>query len=144
MLYLKIMKALHPDNKPIRTERDDRLLLEAKEAFETGNLKKLREIVEMIEDDDVEGRFENTPEGIEELRKLLQQLTEQKDALVKSIARIKSSFPYNMKLFLANPEAVAARQKELQEIIDSCKNTIGVLNQRIEQLQKEMDMIAGN
>ncbi len=144
MLYLKVMKALHPDNKPDRTERDDQLLLEAKEAFETGNLKKLREIAEMIEDDDVENRFADNPEGIEELRRLLQQLIEQKAALEKSIERIKSSFPYNMKQFLADNEAVAARQKELKGIIDSCKNTIDVLNQRIEQLQKEMDMVAGD
>ncbi|WP_022770156.1 hypothetical protein [Butyrivibrio sp. NC2007] len=144
MLYLKIMKALHPDNKPIRTEKDDQLLLEAKEAFETGNLKRLREIAEMIEDDDIEGRFNDSPEGIEELRRLLQQLIEQKDTLVKSIAHIKNSFPYNMKLFLSDPDAVAAKQEELKGIIESCKNTIAVLNERIELLQKEMDAIGDN
>ena len=117
---------------------------EAKEAFETGNLKRLREIAEMIEDDDIEGRFNDSPEGIEELRRLLQQLIEQKDALVKSIDHIKNSFPYNMKLFLSDPDAVAARQEELKGIIESCKNTIGVLNERIELLQKEMDTIGGN
>lgn len=139
MLYLKIMKALHPDNKPDRTARDDELLLEAKEAFETGNLKRLREIAEMIEDEDVESRFNDSPEGIEELRRLLQQLLDQKDVLVKSITRIKSSFPYNMKSFLSDADAVAKRQEELKGIIENCKNTIGVLNERIELLQKEMD-----
>jgi hypothetical protein len=53
--------------------------------------------------------------------------------------RIKSSFPYNMKEFLVDKEAVAARQEELRSIIESCKNTISVLNERIELLQKEMD-----
>ena len=144
MLYIKIVKALHPDNKPDRTARDDELFLEAKEAFETGNLKRLREIAEMIDDEDIEGRFHDTPEDIEELKKLLKQLTEQKNALVRSIDRIKSSFPYNMKEFLADKEAVSARQEELKGIIESCKNTISVLNERIELLQKEMDTMGSN
>ncbi len=138
MLYLKIMKTLHPDNKKDRTPRDDELLLKAKEAFESGDLKTLREIAEMIDEDDIEGRFQNTPADIEELKILYQQLTEQKASLENSIARIKSSFPYNMKEFLKDKDAVAARQEELKEIIESCKNTISALNERIALLEKEM------
>ena len=137
-LYLKILKALHPDNKKDRTEKDDELLREAIKAYESGDLERLREIAEMIDDEDVESRFQNTPEDIEELKRLLKQLSEQRADLQNSINRIKGSFPYTLKEFLADETAVAARQEELRKIIESCRNTISALNERIALLQKEM------
>ncbi len=137
-LYLKILKALHPDNKKDRTEKDDELLREGIKAYESGNLERLREIAEMIEDEDIESRFQNNPEDIEELKRLLKQLSQQRTDLQTSIIRIMGSFPYNLKEFLADETAVAARQEELNKIIESCRNTISALNERIALLQKEM------
>ncbi|MCR5404472.1 MAG: hypothetical protein K6E91_11745 [Butyrivibrio sp.] len=137
-LYLKILKALHPDNKKDRTQKDDELLRDAIKAYESGDLERLREIAETIEDEVVEARFQNSPEDIEELKRLLKQLSDQRYDLQNSICRIKISFPYNMKEFLEDEAAVAARQEELKSIIESCRNTISVLNERIALLQKEM------
>ncbi len=138
-LYRKIVKALHPDNKKDRTEKDDELLMEAKKAFEEGNIERLRQIVEMIDDEDIEKRFGNTPDDIEELKGLKQRLKDRMIVLENEIKHIKNSFPYNEKEFLADDEAVAARQSELNMIIESCKNTIAALKERIALLQKQME-----
>ena len=138
-LYRKIVKVLHPDNKKNRTPKDDELLMVAKKAFEEGNLERLRQIAEMIEDEDIEKRFKDTPEDIEALKNLKTRLQTRLMYLQREVKRIKNSFPYNEKDFLANEEAVAAKQEELRKIIDSCKNTIAALQERIALLQKQMD-----
>lgn len=138
-LYRKIVKALHPDNKKNRTEKDDELMMEAKKAFEEGNLEKLRQIAELIDDEDIEKKFGNTPEDIEELKELKQRLKVRLMFLEREVHRIKNSFPYSEKEFLADDEAVSARQSELNMIIESCKNTIAALKERIALLQKQME-----
>ena len=138
-LYRKIVKALHPDNKKNRTEKDDELMMEAKKAFEEGNLEKLRQIAELIDDEDIEKKFGNTPEDIEELKELKQRLKVRLMFLEREVHRIKNSFPYSEKEFLADDEAVTARQSELNMIIESCKNTIAALKERIALLQKQME-----
>ncbi len=138
-LYRKIVKALHPDNKKNRSQKDDELLMEAKVAFEEGNIERLRQIAEMIEDEDLEKRFKDKPEDIEELKQLKRKLKMQMMVLKRDIHQIKNSFPYKEKEFLADDEAVAARQDELKRIIESCKNTITALNDRIDLLQKQMN-----
>lgn len=90
-LYRKIMKALHPDNKKNRTPKDDELLLEAKKAFEAGDLERLRQIAEMIEDEDTENRFKNTPEDIEALKDLKQRLKTRLIQLEREVKHIKNS-----------------------------------------------------
>lgn len=137
-LYRKIVKALHPDNKKNRTPKDDELLMEAKKAFEEGNLERLRQIAEMIEDEDIEKRFKNTPEDIEALKNLKYRLKTRLMYLQREVQHIKNSFPYNEKDFLADDDAVAAKQEELNKIIESCKNTISALKERITLLQEQM------
>ncbi len=138
-LYRKIMKALHPDNKKNRTAKDDELLMEAKKAFEAGDLERLRQIAEMIEDEDIENRFKNTPEDIDALKNLKYRLKTRLMYLQREVQRIKNSFPYNEKDFLADDVAVAAKQEELNKIIESCKNTIAALKERIAILQEQMN-----
>lgn len=137
-LYRKIVKALHPDNKKNRTPKDDELLMEAKKAFEEGNLERLRQIAEMIEDEDIEKRFKNTPKDIEALKNLKDRLKTRLMYLQREVQHIKNSFPYNEKDFLADDVAVAAKQEELNKIIESCKNTISALKERIAILQEQM------
>lgn len=140
LLYRKIVKALHPDNKPDRTPKDDELLHQAKKAFEEGDLERLRQIAEMIDDEDIEKRFKNTPEDLMALIELRRKLKLQMMLLQRQISSIKMSFPYNQKEFLADEDAVAARQDELRKIIESCKRTIAALNERIDLLQMQMRM----
>ena len=138
-LYRRIVKALHPDNKKNRTAKDDELLMEAKKAFEEGDLERLRQIAEMIEDEDIETRFKDSPEDIKALKDLKQRLKTRLLYLEREVHHIKSSFPYNAKDFLSDEAAVAAKQDELNRIIASCENTIAALNERITLLQKEME-----
>ena len=138
-LYHKIVKALHPDMNPDITEREKALLDDAIKAYSEGDLDRLREIAELIDDADIKGRFQDTPEGIEGLKALKDQMINRKKNLQTDIDGIKNNFPYNMVDFLVDDEAVAARQDELIKIIESCKATIEALNDRIALLQKEME-----
>ncbi len=138
-LYHKIVKALHPDMNPDITDREKELLNDAIKAYSAGDLERLREIAEIIDDADISSRFPNTPEGIAGLKALKEQLIRKRAALLADIDRIKNSFPYNIVDFLADDEAVAARRDELMKIIESCKETIAALNERIALLQKEME-----
>lgn len=140
-LYHKIVKALHPDMNPDATEQEKVLLDEAIKAYADGNLDRLREIAEIIDDKDISARFKDNSEDIAELKKLREQLIKQKEGLRINIENIKNSFPYNMVDFLSDEDAVAARQQELLQIIDSCNSTIKSLNERIALLEKEMNEV---
>lgn len=140
-LYHKIVKALHPDMNPDATEQEKALLDEAIKAYADGNLERLREIAEIIDDKDISARFKDNPEDIAELKKLREQLIRQKEGLQVHIGNIKNSFPYNMVDFLSDEDAVHARQQELLQIINSCNATIDVLNERIALLEEEMNAV---
>lgn len=138
-LYRKIVKKLHPDVNPDITPQEKELLDDAIKAYAEGDLERLREIAEQIDDADVAERFENTEDGIAALKALRDQLIQQRDEIEEKINRIKGSFPYTAKEFLADDEAVAARQKELNELIQEYQKMIEALNERIERLRKELE-----
>ncbi len=138
-LYRKIVKKLHPDVNPDITPQEKELLDEAIKAYAEGNLERLREIAEQIDEADVADRFEDTEEGVAELKSLRDQLILQKEEIAVKIDRIKGSFPYTAKEFLADDEAVAARQKELNGLIQEYQKMIKTLNERIERLRKELE-----
>ena len=141
-LFRMIVKRLHPDMNPDLTEAEKQLFNDAVQAHANGDLERLREIAEMLDDTDASEKYEDTPEGIAALNELLQKLTEQMNSISSQIEYIKSQFPYTAKEFLADEEAVHKRQEELKAIIRDCLSTIEELNKRIEALNKEIDEVS--
>ena len=138
-LYRKIVKRLHPDVHPDLTEREKELFNEAVAAYEAGDLEKLKAIWEELENDtDPEERFEDKPEDLEKLREMLKNLRIKVQILTGEIARIRSEYPYTMKDFLEDEEAVEKKRAELQKQLQEIREADAKLAEFIEQVRKKV------
>ncbi|WP_029232534.1 hypothetical protein [Butyrivibrio sp. VCB2006] len=135
-LYRMIMKKLHPDANPNATEKDKALLLKAQKAYAEGDLETLREIADQLDDTDITEKYSDNPDDIAKLRELRAKLAEKVEILLAHIDEIKNSFPYTEKDFLANEDAVKARQEELAEYNRQCADKIIELQEKILELSK--------
>ena len=137
-LYRKIVKKLHPDMNPDITELEKALLQDAMDAYEKGDLERLREIAETIDDTDIAEKFKDTAEDIAMLKELWDRLLLQKKDLEYQIRQIKDSFPYNMKDMLADEAWVAERRELIRVFAEECDAEIARLNARIEELRAKL------
>ncbi len=134
-LYRKIVKALHPDMNPDETDVEKEMFNEAVDAYNKGNLSKLREIAALID----EGKIKETPysvskEDIEKLKEIIEGLKLRVEELISEIENIKNTFPYNMKEFLSNETAVSERQSELQTMLKEYEELEEELEKRFSQM----------
>jgi len=130
-IYHEIIKALHPDLNPNLTPSQLDLFNNAVNAYENGDLDTLRVIHVMISKPILSDKHENA----------MIQLAKEKERLVKaiktvkeSIEKIKSEFPYTVKELIRDPEKIAARRKELENIISQYEKAIAVYKARIEEM----------
>ena len=138
-LYRKIVKRLHPDVNPNLTEREKELFNEATDAWKTGDLEKMQAIWEELESGrDPEERFENKPEDLEKLREMLTKLRERVRRLADEISHIRSEYPYTMKEFLENEEAVETKRSELQKQLQEIRDADAKLAEFIELIKKKV------
>lgn len=130
-LYRKIVKALHPDMNPDETDAEKEMFNEAVDAYNNGNLNKLREIAALID----EGKICGTPysvsaDDIEKLKEIISGLKLRVEELEEEIETIKTSFPYTMKAFLNDELAVNERQKELTDMLIEYEKQVEDLEKR--------------
>ena len=138
-LYRMIVKRLHPDVHPDLTEREKELFNEATAAYQAGDLDKMRAIWEELESGtDPEERFENKPEDLQKLRELLKTLRARVQVLSGEIAAIGSEFPYTMKDFLENDEAVEEKRAELKKQLQEIRDADAKLAELIEQVRQKV------
>lgn len=130
-LYRNIVKALHPDLHPDISPAQIQLFQNAVSAYEHGDLDSLHIISEMVIEHDLP----------EESESAIKALLEEKDRLAKSlniinnqIAEIKSDFPYTMKDLVQNPEQIAEKKTELEELIEELKEIYDLYEARLEGL----------
>ena len=138
-LYRKIVKRLHPDVNPNLTEREKELFNEATAAYQAGDLEKMQAIWEELESGtDPEERFEDTPEDLDKLREMLAKLKARVRELSSEISHIRSEYPYTMKEFLEDEEAVEAKRSELQKQLQEIRDADAKLAEFIEQVKKKV------
>ena len=138
-LYRKIVKRLHPDVHPNQTEREKELFNEAVAAYEAGDLDRLRAIWEELENGiDPEERFENKPEDLKKMRELVRTLQLRVQMLSAEIAHIRSEFPYTMKEFLEDEEAVERKRAELEKQLREIREADAKLAEFIEQVRQKV------
>ena len=110
-LYRRIMKELHPDVNPDITPEELDLLHQAMEAYKNGDIETLRQ-----------------------LRRIRDDLAFLKESLLAEIEGIKTSFPYTLKAFLNDREAVRKKQEELRKTLAQWQEQEKVLQERLDQL----------
>ena len=138
-LYRKIVKRLHPDVHPDPTPREKELLNQAHEAYKIGDLEKTRRIwEEIVGMDPPEDRFEDSEEGRKQLRDLLKTLQLRCSSLEDEILRIRSEYPYTMKSFLDDENAVEERRRELKKQIEDVREMDRQMTEYIERLTKKI------
>lgn len=138
-LYRKIVKRLHPDVHPNPTEREKELLNQASEAYQHGDLEALQRIWDELSGADApEEQFADTPEGIEKLKELLIRLKARMTALEKEIRQIRSDYPYTLRSFLQDEQAVEQKRQRLKKQLEKTREMDRQLAEYIEQLQKQM------
>ena len=139
LLYRKIVKRLHPDVHPDPTPREKELLSQAYEAYSFGDLEKMRGIwEEIVGRDPPEDRFEDSEEGLKQLREFLNLLYLRCSSREREILRIRSEYPYIMKTFLEDENAVEERRRELKKQIGDVRETERQLAEYIVRLKRQM------
>ena len=117
----------------------EELFNEATEAWKAGDLEKMQAIWEELESGrDPEERFEDTPEDLEKLRETLAKLRERVRRLTDEISHIRGEYPYTMKEFLENEEAVEAKRSELQKQLQDIRDADAKLAEFIEAVKKKV------
>ena len=138
-LYRKIVKRLHPDVHPDPTEHEKDLLNSAMKAFQEGDLQQLERIWDELSGMDApEDMFDDTPEGREKLRELLENLKVRLRLLELEIEHIKTEFPYKLKAFLEDPVAVEEVRRGIQSKIDNVREMNRQLEAFINELKEKI------
>lgn len=137
--YRKLMKLLHPDARPDQSAGEAQLLQEVMDAYAQGDLERLRELFERVNQGPEEEEFRNSPDGIRQMKETLAALEAKYAALEAEIRGIRNSFPYTAKEFLADEEAVSARQKELADLLAEYDEQYRKLLLRYERLKEGKD-----
>ncbi len=133
MLYRKIVKALHPDINPDVSGAQIRLLDNAMQAYQNGDLNTLRIIREMLGGDSLQEEHEDAMRQLVDEKERLQSLC--KD-MRRNIAEIKSEYPYIMKEILESSEKTKQRREEIENILNQYNELILTYKTRIEEMMR--------
>ncbi len=114
-LYRKLVHRLHPDLHPEQTEWEKELFLKVQDAYEKGDLEKLRELAQQLEAGMPADAVNN--ETTEEWEERVNQLKEEIAKIREEIARILQEFPFTYRERLNNPEWIAQTQDMLRKEI---------------------------
>jgi len=130
-LYRATVKALHPDLHPDLSDAKKRLFQRAVEAYEFGDLAGLRVIAEMVGGSLA---LEDEPDIMTHLLKEKERLTKLISAVTKSIASIKSEYPYIMKSIATDPEMIKDKKNKLEAYIQELKEVQAAYTTRIAEM----------
>lgn len=137
-IYRKLIKKLHPDLNKENSEKNKNFLLQVTHAYENGDLETLRNL-ELLTDEIVEK--ENIE--INELEELKQSKAKYEiiiKELLKSIKKIKESFPYNKKEFLKSDVLVEKKKEELKSKMELYKKVYLNLENILKRLKGEANV----
>ena len=114
-LYRKLVHRLHPDLHPEQTEWEKELFLKVQDAYEKGDLERLRELAQQLEAGMPADAVNN--ETTEEWEERVNQLKEEIAKIREEIEKILQEFPFTYRERLNNPEWIAQTQDMLRKEI---------------------------
>ena len=129
-LYRKIVRKLHPDMNPDLSEEEYRLFLNAVNAYKNGDLRAIRLIYRMIEDDEEEYICSSA----DEYRQLKYQLEDSLDDVTERIEQIKSQYPYIYQDILQDSNRVKQLRQEYERQLEEYADASKVMKERIDNL----------
>lgn len=110
MLYLKIIKLLHPDLKSDYSPIDKFLFQKALDAYRNADLKTIIAIDALLSSKDFSVSSKNSIESLEEEKEKLESLIENIEI---EIINIKNDMPYILKYIIDSPDTIEKRKEEL-------------------------------
>lgn len=130
-LYRNIVKNLHPDINPNATSEQLRLLENAITAYKNGNIATLRIINAMLLDSDIS---ENTQDAMSALTEEKARLESMLLNVRKSIAKIKSSYPYTVKDLVTDSEKEEQYKEKLESILNRYEMLIKIYKAKLKEM----------
>ncbi len=121
-MYTKVVKRLHPDLNPDADQKDIETYYMAVSAYKDADLDKMRAIFWVVIDDQ-----EAVIPEVDLKAKIIELRAE--------IEMIERSFPFDKREFLKDAEAVAERNRELDEMMDDYMEQIKLVNAAIYKLR---------
>ena len=118
-LYRKLVHRLHPDLHPEQTEWEKELFLKVQDAYEKGDLERLRDLSQQLEAGMPADVVDN--ETTEEWEERVNQLKDEISKIREEIARILQEFPFTYRERLNNPEWISQTQNMLRQEIAELK-----------------------
>ncbi len=129
--YRAIMKKIHPDMNPDLSDQQLKLFFNAVEAYKNGDVKTLKLIHTMIEDENIDTFI---LDSLDNYKKLKERLEDSIDAIDAQTENIKSHFPYNVKWLLEDKEELHLKKEQMKESYDQYKESIGFLSEKVNRL----------
>lgn len=144
-LYKRIAKALHPDLHPEFTEKENRLFIDAIDAYKKGDIDTIRLIEAVTRTTDADknndGVIDVTEEAdaADDMQKQKEYIVYGIDTVREEINQIKKSFPYNIKSVLEDPKQVEEIQNKLRQVLEDYKALYRSYRTDYDNLMKEND-----
>lgn len=129
-LYRAIVKKLHPDMNPEASNTQRELFENAVTAYKNGDLETLRMINELL-GSDAAVREEN---GMSFLRSEAERLRSMIKKVRENITKIKSKYPYNVKVIIDSPEQIAKRKDELANVLEQYNESANIYARKINEM----------
>lgn len=114
-LYRKMVHRLHPDLHPEQTEWEKELFLKVQDAYEKGDLERLRELAQQLEAGMPADAVDN--ETTEEWEERVNQLKEEIVKIREELEKILQKFPFTYRERLNDPEWIVQTQDMLRKEI---------------------------
>ena len=132
-LYRKLVHRLHPDLHPEQTEWEKELFLKVQDAYEKGDLDRLRELAEQLEAGMPNETVDN--ETTEEWEERVNRLKDEIAKIREEIADMLAQFPFTYRDKLKNQKWIDETQTMLRKEIENLVNE----KERLEKIVSIME-----
>lgn len=133
-LYRKLVHRLHPDLHPEQTEWERELFLKVQDAYDKGDLDKLRELAQQLEAGMPTDAVDN--DTTEEWEERVNRLKEEIAKIREEIANMLGQFPFTYRDKLKDQDWISETQAMLRKEIESLKKEKTRLEQIVSIMEK--------